>query len=125
LYWVATDVQPASDAGSPFQRASARAAHWLLYLLMIAMPLSGWLGSRTDKLYGPIKVIVFRNTSLYDALVARGLKIDWAAFEASLDWFHKHLGGVYILLPLILIHAGAALYQHYVLHDRTLKRKLF
>ncbi len=76
-------------------------------------------------MYGPIKVAVFRNTSLYDPLVTRGLGVDWNTFESAVDWFHKNLGGVYILLPLIVVHAGAALYHHYVVRDRTLLRMLF
>jgi cytochrome b561 len=44
LLWRATHTPPAFPAGYvPWERRAAHAAHWILYGLIFAMPLSGWL----------------------------------------------------------------------------------
>ncbi|MBL8271598.1 MAG: cytochrome b [Steroidobacter sp.] len=42
LVWRALHAPPPLSSGSALVRFIAGAGHWLLYLLMIAMPLTGW-----------------------------------------------------------------------------------
>lgn len=89
----------------------AAAMHVALYAFMIAMPLLGWL-----TLSAGGKPIPFFGLSL-PALTAP----DKALADQVKD-VHETIGVVgYWLVGL---HAGAALFHHYVLRDGTLKRML-
>src|SRR5438445_13526182 len=44
LLWRLANATPALPAGTPaWERAAARSGHALLYALMIAMPVTGWI----------------------------------------------------------------------------------
>src|SRR6185369_317389 len=44
LLWRLADTPPALPADLPaWERAAARGGHWLLYALMIALPVTGWV----------------------------------------------------------------------------------
>ena len=44
LIWRLLNPPPAlPDSMTPLEKFSANAVHWVLYFLMIAMPLTGWL----------------------------------------------------------------------------------
>jgi len=46
LIWRAIHGEPAPEAGiPPWQVRSARAIHWLLYLLLVVVPLLGWINA--------------------------------------------------------------------------------
>lgn len=54
LLWRAVNRAPALPAGMPAaERRAAKAAHVALYVLMIALPLSGWLMSSASPLNDP------------------------------------------------------------------------
>lgn len=95
-----------------WQDRLARLGHFLLYVLMIAMPLLGWAARSA---YG--KVIPFFGLQL-PAL----LSVNEALGDQILA-VHGWLG----LLGYFLIggHAMLALYHHYVVKDNTLRRMLF
>jgi len=87
--------------------------HVLLYAIMFAMPLSGWLydsasGLRPFKLFGLLEM---------PKLVAPDEAIAATAHELH-EW------GLYVLIVLVVVHAGAALYHHLFLGDATLTRML-
>lgn len=95
-----------------WERIGAHAGHWLLYGLIFAMPLSGWLYSSAaglgDYWWGPVNFpsLVDSNESLED-IMAR---------------VHQVLG---ISLGVVAIgHALAALRHHFWLKDDVLKRML-
>lgn len=90
----------------------AHAGHALLYLLMFAIPLSGWLMSSAmgfqTVLFGiwPIPDLLERNREL-------------AGLLATLH------GGLNLLLVLaVLGHVGAALKHHFIDKDNVLRRML-
>ncbi len=96
-----------------WQHAIATVTHVLLYAIMFAMPLSGWLydsasGLRPFKLFG-----------LFDMpkLVAPDERIRAIAHGIH-EW------GLYVLIVLVAMHAGAALYHHIFQGDATLARML-
>jgi cytochrome b561 len=43
LLWRLTHRPPAMPAYAPWERRAAHVAHWTLYFLIFAMPLTGWL----------------------------------------------------------------------------------
>ncbi|MCB1704200.1 MAG: cytochrome b [Halioglobus sp.] len=94
-----------------WQQRVATVMHWLLYALMFAMPIAGWL-----ILSAAGKPIPFFGLEL-PALVAQDK--DTAGWIKEI---HETAGKVgYALIGL---HAAAALFHHYVQRDDTLTRML-
>jgi cytochrome b561 len=94
-----------------WQTRLAGLMHLALYAFMIAMPLLGWL-----TLSAAGKPIPFFGLHL-PAL----LGVD-KALAGSLEEIHETIGTIgYYLIGL---HAAAALFHHYVIHDTTLLRML-
>ncbi len=87
------------------QAFAATASHWLLYALMLAMPLLGWsmlsAGGYPVRMFGGVSLppILPQDPVLY----------------ASLRAAHGALG--YALFALVLAHLGAALYHAWVRRD--------
>ncbi len=94
-----------------WQQLSANLLHLALYLLMIGMPLTGWL-----LLSASGKPIPFFGLEL-PALVGEN-----KGLAEQLKEIHEVAGtaGYY----LIGLHAAAALYHHYIVRDNTLIRML-
>ena len=111
LAWRITHRPPAlPETLSPLMRLAAHAGHAALYVLMIAIPLTGWLMSSAKGFqtvwFGvlPIPDLLSRDRELGDLL----------------QQVHKLLN---LLLMLTLAgHVGAALWHHFVLKDDTLRR---
>lgn len=89
----------------------ARAVHVALYLLMIAMPLIGWMLLSAEG-----KPIPFFGLQL-PALVGENKPL-----AGQLEEIHEFIGTAgYFLIGL---HTVAALFHHYVVRDNTLRRML-
>lgn len=102
------DIVPPPPA---WQRSLASLVHGLLYLFMLAMPLAGWL-----TLSAAGKPIPFFGLEL-PALIGKDEEL-----AKSLKEIHATVGEAgYWLIGL---HAAAALFHHYFLHDNTLLRML-
>ncbi|WP_313253729.1 cytochrome b [Stenotrophomonas acidaminiphila] len=114
LLWRLYAGAPQPVPGTPgWQERIASATHWLLYVMMFAIPLSGWLydsasGLRPFKLFGLLEM---------PKLVAP----DERAAQLS-HAFHEW--GFWALILVVLAHAGAALYHHLQQRDATLVRML-
>lgn len=96
---------------SALQHKLAAAGHGLLYLLMLLMPLAGWL-----ILSAAGKPIPFFGLEL-PPLVGENKALAGAVKEV-----HEAVGTLGYLL--IAVHAAAALLHHYWLRDNTLLRML-
>ncbi|WP_313276466.1 cytochrome b, partial [Stenotrophomonas sp.] len=114
LGWRLYAGAPEPVPGTPsWQERIASVTHWLLYLLMFAIPLSGWLydsasGLRPFKLFGLVEM---------PKLVA-------PSEQASQISHAIHEWGFWALILLVLAHAGAALYHPIHQRDATLARML-
>ena len=111
LGWRATHTPPAAPEGmAPWQARVAEAVHGLLYLLMLAIPLSGWLMSSAKGYqtvwFGvlPLPDLLEKDKELGDLLTL----------------IHKTLN--FGLLGLVLAHTGAALKHHFIDRDGVLAR---
>jgi superoxide oxidase len=94
-----------------WQQYLAKVVHWALYALMIAMPIAGWMILSAEG-----ETIPFYGLEL-PALIAKN--------KDTAEWIeeiHKTAGTAGYFL--IALHAGAALFHHYVLRDNTLTRIL-
>jgi len=113
LAWRVYAGRPQPVAGMPrWQQRTATFTHAGLYALLFAMPLSGWLFNSAAGY--PLQWFGMFNLPAL-AGEERGLR-DLAG--------DLHEAGFWLLLTLVIAHAGAALYHHIFLHDATLTRML-
>jgi cytochrome b561 len=114
LGWRLYAGAPPPLPGIPaWQRRIAGATHALLYLLIFAMPLSGWLydsasGLRPLRWFGLFRVPKLAAPD--EALAGRAL--------AAHEWLF------WLLLALVTLHAAAAVYHHVFRGNATLARML-
>jgi cytochrome b561 len=113
LFWRVTHRPPALPANMPkTMQLAAHAGHLLLYVLMIAIPLSGWLMSS-----------------------AKGFQTVWFGVMPIPDLIGKHketgdllqtlhMGLNLLFAAVIAGHIGAALKHHFIDKDDILKRML-
>lgn len=113
LVWRANHKPAPLIAGMPqWQRMAAKGVHVLLYVLLFAIPLSGWLMSSAKGFQTvylgvlPLPDLLARDKVLGDALGA----------------LHQVLN--ITLLALVAAHVAAALKHHFVDRDGTLARML-
>lgn len=94
-----------------WERTLSKVIHGLLYVLMFAMPLSGWIGSSAKgysvAVFGfPIPDLVARNDALSDIM--------WEVHEVA----------AYGLIALIALHFAGAMKHYLIDHDETLWRMI-
>ncbi|MFT3760566.1 cytochrome b [Thauera sp.] len=94
------------------ERFAAHAGHYLLYVLMLAIPLSGWLMSSAKG----IQTVWFGVLPLPDLLDKD------KALGDLLQTVHLSLN--LILIAVLLGHIGAALKHHFINKDDVLTRML-
>ena len=113
LLWriKATIPQPLS-AGKTQKRLS-QAVHWLLYGLMVMLPISGWITSSAANI--PIK--------LFWLIPLPALVGPDDALKSLAAQFHEI--SVCVLLTVLILHIGAAMRHHLLLQDNTIKRMWF
>ena len=113
LAWRITHRPPALPGSmSPLMQLGAHAGHLLLYVLMIAIPLSGWLMSSAKG----VQTVWFGVLPLPDLLAKD------KALGQLLAQMHEALSMG--LLLLIAGHAVAAFFHHFFHKDDTLRRML-
>jgi cytochrome b561 len=121
IVWRVMNTQPALEPGPRWQHLSAHALHYALYAVMIAMPVTGYIGTGVAAEYFYLfQIPKFEETWLFQALVWDRLGLTFEEWEAPIDFFHKEIMGAWLVWILIAGHAGAALYHHFKLKDRTL-----
>ncbi len=118
--WRLTHPAPAPPPGTPpLEMALARGAHLALYMLMIALPLTGWLTASASPLqetYG-LKNLVFTWFELPDP-IRPGSELLKDRFAAVHAWT------AFGLAVILLGHVGAALWHHFARRDGMLRRML-
>lgn len=113
LLWRLFSKTPEVLANTPaWQVLVAKSTHAALYLLLFAMPISGWL-------YNSAAGFPLKYFGLFKLPKLAGY--DPELKQLALD-IHETL--FYMLALLILLHAAAALKHHYQDKDNTLTRML-
>jgi cytochrome b561 len=113
LAWRINNVLPKLvDTIPDWQKVTARFVHLVLYGLMFALPITGWLMSSA----AGIPVYLLGTYVLPDLVAAND-----HMFHVYIA-IHKWLS--YALIACVLLHAGAALRHHLLLRDETLKKML-
>lgn len=117
LLWRLANVVPPLPAGIPaWQRWGAHGSHILLYVLIIAIPLSGWAQVSSNPI--GIPTIWFGQ---FEIPPLPGLPVS-VPFTHFMREAHENLGNLMILL--LLVHVGAALKHHFWDRDTVLRRML-
>ncbi|MCR6665078.1 MULTISPECIES: cytochrome b [Methyloversatilis] len=121
VIWRLMNRAPADEPGTPLAHLAAHMGHLALYAVMIVAPITGYLGTgvSTDFFF-LFEIPKFESTALFQSVVAEGMGLDFKTFEKPIDFIHKDVLGAWLIWLLVLGHAGAALYHHFVLRDRTL-----
>ena len=120
LLWRLADAAPPLPGTLlRWEAALARVTHIGFYVLMIALPLSGWM--MVSASVWNIPTVVFGAFTLPHLPVLGSLR-DKKPVEDALKEVHEALAiGMFILL---LLHVAGALKHHFVLRDDTLARML-
>ena len=111
--WRLSHAAPTLPNDMPhWQRVAAEASHYLLYAMMIAIPLSGWLMSSAKGFqtvyFGvmPIPDLLQKNKELGETLAL----------------VHQTLN--FTMIGIVILHAAAALKHHFIDKDDILRRML-
>jgi cytochrome b561 len=113
LAWRAANIIPLAATGtSALEQFAAKLCHFLLYLVLLLMPVSGWIINSAAgipfRIFWriPLPPIVGPDKALADAAG------------------RVHLALFVLLLILLAIHVGAALRHHFARRDAILTRML-
>lgn len=113
LLWRLGNPPPAMPAGTPrWEYRLAALGHWVLYALMFAVPISGWLVSDASRV--PFKA--------YFVLPMPDLIETSRSLQEAAEEVHEVL--TMTLLIVVVVHFVAALRHHFLLHDDVLRRML-
>jgi cytochrome b561 len=113
LAWRLYDARPLQPPGmAAWQLRVARSTHLALYLLLVVMPLSGWVYNSASGFplpwFGLVQLPAIAPTS--KSLAAAALLVHKTAFWS--------------LLALLALHIGAAFDHHWRVGDDVLRRML-
>ncbi|MBI1213058.1 MAG: cytochrome b [Alphaproteobacteria bacterium] len=119
LWRLVNKVPPLPPQMPAWQRYAANASHFLLYVLILAIPLSGWAMVSASPL--GIPTIWFGQFEIPHLPGLQGFA-DQHAVEGQLRETHELLGN--LMIGLLIIHIGAALKHHFWDRDDVLIRML-
>lgn len=113
LAWRMSNPAPAlpNDMGS-LTRLAAHVGHWVLYGLMFAIPISGWLMSSAQG----FPVVWFGIFTLPDLVPSN--ETLGSVFKTA------HILLNYTLVLMLIGHVGAALHHHFIKKDTVMSRML-
>ena len=116
IAWRITHRPPPLPASvKSLEKGLAHAVHWLLYVLMLALPLTGWLLTSAGKRKNPL--------DFYGLFPVPYLPVaqDEAAAHTYADR-HELLG--WIALALLVLHLAGVVKHYFFDRDRTVQRML-
>jgi cytochrome b561 len=114
LAWTLSNPRPdLPDGLSRLERRMARAVHMLLYLVLLVVPLTGWLVASVSPL--DIPSFVFNLVVVPHLPMAKSDAAEWF-------WSWAHALSAYAGAALAFGHSAAALRHHFWLRDDTLRR---
>ena len=113
VVWRASNVVPDNEPGiGTLQRRLAHSVHWLLYLLLFALMISGYFISTADG--KPIQVF-----GLFSVPATVSDIPNQEDIAGAVHWYLA-----LTLISFVGLHAAAALKHHFIDRDRTLKKML-
>ena len=109
LFWRLKNVSPELTLLPWYERFTARLVHWAFYVLMFAMPITGWLLSSAAG-YAPSFFGLTLPVLIPPNVEERHL------FGLIHQWF------AYTFIAAIVLHIAAALKHHFIDKDNILRR---
>jgi cytochrome b561 len=111
IVWRLIDRRPVLPASMPaWQKALSSLTHGLLYLMLLVMPISGWL-------YNSASNFALQWFWLFNLPRLSGPDKELKHFAHEV-----HETGFYVLAALFALHVAAALKHHFIDRDATLAR---
>jgi cytochrome b561 len=120
ILWRFTHKPPALPTEMPaVEKGAAHGLHWLLYVLMLGLPLTGWAVVSSSPFNLP--------TVLYSLIPWPDLPVlphlaNKAAVSHALGWLHAY--GAWILIGLLVVHFAAVFRHHIIKRDGILLRMM-
>jgi cytochrome b561 len=111
LVRLTAGAPPPAPSLAPWQRRIAAANHAGLYLLLLIVPILGWLG-----------VSLFPALDVFGAVSLPPISPPDRA--ASDTVFTLHSITAFLLVALIALHVAAALHHHFIRRDGVMRRML-
>lgn len=113
LFWrAAHPAPPLPGRLVKWERVSALASHWLLYLILLGMPVSGYLLSASAG----------RPVTYFGLFTLPGMAKNDALHDAA-EWMHA-ITGQWAVYALVLLHIAATAWHVAVRRDGVLERML-
>jgi cytochrome b561 len=112
LAWRLTHQPPPLEKMPRWQQLAAHGGHWLLYALLLAVPMSGWVYSNATGF-----PVVYLGRLPLPNLVGRDR-------ELAALWQNVHVALATVLVVVVVVHVLAALQHHFLHKDDTLRRML-
>ena len=120
ILWRLGHRPPPLPAGlPPLERAAAKGTHWVLYLFMLGLPITGWMLVSVSPYNLP--------TVLFGRIPWPHLPIfteveDKGPIEDVMKAIHAY--AAWVLIAIVAVHAAAALRHHFIKRDDVLRRML-
>lgn len=116
LVWRLTHRPPPYEATlAGWQKATAKATHWVFYVLIIAIPFSGWLMTSAGGRKYPLDWYGLFGIPFLPVTQDKGL-------SGAANGAHENLS--YLLIALLLLHIGAAMKHVFLDGDGIFARML-
>lgn len=112
LCWKLVNVKPKLPADTkPWERVAERIVHDVLYLLIIAMPLAGWIGSSAAR----------KAPHIGDWTLTLPVPESEALVDVS---FEMHEWIAFAIIAFVGIHVVAAMYHYFIKKDDVMQKML-
>jgi cytochrome b561 len=113
IIWRMININPTSlDKNNKLVNFLAKSGHLILYILMVGMPLSGFIMS----------IVGGRNIDFFGLFIIPGFS-EKNAFVAG-SAYKFHINASLIFVGFIALHILASLFHHFYKKDQTLRRML-
>lgn len=122
LGWRLTHTPPALPEEMPrWEKNAARATHWLFYVLLLGVPLLGWI--MVSAAPSNVPTVLFGAVEWPHIPYLADRDYEWR--KGMKDLFENaHAIAAYSIAGLLVLHVGAALRHHFLLKDTVLRRML-
>ncbi len=110
-YRLRAGAPPDEPTIEPWQKAASHATHWGIYVLLVAVPLLGWLGI---SMYGARDIF-----GLFSLPPLAPVNQERSGLILTI-----HKGAAIALVVLIMAHVGAALFHYVIRKDNVMSRML-
>ncbi len=123
LWRFANKPPPLPESYPPIEKRAAHGAHWVLYGLMFALPLSGWAHDSAWSAAASHPMFLFGLVRWPRLGFLQGFD------PKTQDWWHDTLGLVhtwfgYVLMAMLALHVLGALKHQFLDGDREFQRML-